>query len=203
MFESKSEQSRNHYNRIAEDYDNSPEGIYTRPYQTLILQRAGVRPGDEILDIACGNGSLLGRFSRVTVLQLHGLDISEEMIHVAGGRIAGDFRTGSAEELAVFGHSFDLITVCCAFHHFEQPGRFLQAVFAALKPGGRLLVADPLPPWGIRIAMNLMFPFTKSGDVRIYNCRELTSFFTDAGFSPVNLQVVDGRALVEGVKEEG
>ena len=197
----KSEQSRNHYNRIAGDYDNSPEGRFNRPYQALILQSAHVRPGDEILDIACGNGSLLERFSREAKLQLHGLDISEEMIQVANARVAGDFRAGSAENLDVFGHRFDLITVCCAFHHFEEPGKFLRAALAALKSGGRLLVADPLPPWGIRIAMNLMFPFTKRGDVRIYNRRELTSFFTDAGFAPVNLQVVDGRALVEGVKE--
>lgn len=49
--------------------------------------------------------------------------------------------------------------------------------------------------------MNLMFPFTKSGDVRIYNRSELISFFSGAGFGDVKIHVANGRAIVEGVRE--
>lgn len=56
----KTEQSQKVYNEMAWEYDSAPEGRYTRPHKEEIIKKAALRDGDNILDVACGNGYLLG-----------------------------------------------------------------------------------------------------------------------------------------------
>ena len=39
--------------------------------------------GDVVLDVACGNGTLLRELSKKAKIQANGIDISENMIHAA------------------------------------------------------------------------------------------------------------------------
>lgn len=60
----KTEQSQKVYNKMAWKYDTSPEGIYTRPHKEEIIKQVVLRESDSILDVACGNGDLLGELSK-------------------------------------------------------------------------------------------------------------------------------------------
>lgn len=55
----KTEQSHKIYNEMAWEYDFGPEGNYTRSHKKEIIKKAELRDGDNILDVACGNGYLL------------------------------------------------------------------------------------------------------------------------------------------------
>ena len=44
---------------MAWEYDFGPEGHYTRSHKKEIIKKAELRDGDNILDVACGNGYLL------------------------------------------------------------------------------------------------------------------------------------------------
>jgi len=55
----KTEQSHKIYNEMAWEYDFGPEGHYTRSHKKEIIKKAELRAGDNILDVACGNGYLL------------------------------------------------------------------------------------------------------------------------------------------------
>ena len=76
----KTEQSQKVYNEMAWEYDSAPEGRYTRPHKEEIIKKAVLRDGDYILDVACGNGYLLGELSKKAGVNAFGVDISENMI---------------------------------------------------------------------------------------------------------------------------
>jgi len=200
MSTSRTEKSQKHYDQLAADYDNTFDGRFTLTYNRLLCEYANLRDGDKVLDVACGNGRLLSMLSGKAVVQLYGIDISDKMIEEARVKLRGDFRVGRAERLGDFATRFDLITVCCAFHHFERPAEFLEEAYRVLEPGGRLIIADPLPAAPVRWAMNLLFPFMQSGDVKIYSRRHLERFLAQAGFCEILVRISDKRAIITGRK---
>ena len=82
----KTEESRIAYNKIASEYDTSREGQYTRFHIKELSDLIDLSEGDVVLDIACGNGTLLKELSKKAEIQANGIDISENMIHAAKTR---------------------------------------------------------------------------------------------------------------------
>ncbi len=199
--DNKTEQSRTHYNQLAQKYDESFDGKFTLPYNQALCERVAIRDGDTILDVACGNGRLLRMLSRKAHVAAYGIDISEEM--VATARELDEearFSVGSAENLDFPDNTFDRITVCCAFHHFTKPDDFMEESLRALKPGGKLLIADPSPFLLLRVLENLLIPRMTMGDVRMYSVRELLEFYKKAGFADVTYSKNGAIVVVEGTK---
>ena len=111
----KTEQSQKVYNDMAPGYDASPEGNYTRPHKEEIMKKAVLRDGDNILDVACGNGHLLGELSKKAKINAYGVDISEKMIVAARERYPDcTFSVGPCTPLSFGNESMDVITVSCA-----------------------------------------------------------------------------------------
>jgi ubiquinone/menaquinone biosynthesis C-methylase UbiE len=115
-----------------------------------IAHTAAPRPGDKILDIATGTGTVALALSNLTNNQCHitGIDISESMLASARENVlkAGlqdrfVFQTASAEQLPFDSDTFDLVTSSLAIHHTEVM-RVLSEMLRVLKPGGRITVAD-------------------------------------------------------------
>ena len=105
-----------------------------------ILDNGGIRPGVQVLDVACGTGVLfpdyLKRGATVT-----GIDISPEMVKIAQSKFP-ELRVvcGDVEEVE-FDQSFDCIMVYNAFPHFPEPAQLIQRLAKLLKPGGILSIA--------------------------------------------------------------
>jgi SAM-dependent methyltransferase len=83
---------------------------YARTANDAVLDRTGVGPGTELLDIACGSGYAAsvaaGRGAKVS-----GLDASEALVAIARARTpAGDFRVGDMFALPFDDDSFDVAT---------------------------------------------------------------------------------------------
>lgn len=178
------ERSRETYNSMAAGYDTSPEGNYTKPHRGELVRRVALRDEDSILDVACGNGSLLGELARKANIHAFGVDLSENMIAAARERHPDcTFEVSPCVPLPFERESMDAITVSCAFHHFEDPGAFGAECMRVLKPGGRLYMAEPFFSTAIRFLSNTVwFPLSKSGDVRVYGERELRTIMEAAGF---------------------
>lgn len=184
----KAEQSQKVYNEMAWEYDSSPEGNYTRPHKEEIIKKAVLRDGDNILDVACGNGYLLGELFKKARVNAFGVDISENMIVAARERYpAFTFAASPCMPLDFGNESMDVITVSCAFHHFETPQAFANECMRVLRKGGKVLMAEPFFSPVVRwLANTIVFPFTKSGDVRVYSQKEIRSFFEQAGFTDID-----------------
>lgn len=181
----KAKQSQKVYDEMAWEYDSAPEGKYTRPHKEEIIKKAVLREGDNILDVACGNGYLLGELSKKARVNAFGVDISENMIAAARDRYPDcTFAVSPCTPLGFENDSMDAITVSCAFHHFETPQTFADECMRVLKKNGRIFIAEPYFSPVVRWLANMMvFPLSKTGDVRVYNQKEIHLFFELAGFT--------------------
>ncbi|MEY8509557.1 class I SAM-dependent methyltransferase [Lachnospiraceae bacterium 42-17] len=185
----KTEQSRITYNKIAFEYDTSREGQYTKFHIKELTNTIDLSKGNAVLDVACGNGTLLRELSKKEEIQANGIDISENMIHAAKMRYPNmNFEVMPCYPLEWSDESIDIITVCCAFHHFDNPQGFVNECKRVLKKNGIVYIAEPNFGAIIRFLANkFWFFFSKSGDVRIYSKKELETFFYNCGFKSVQI----------------
>ncbi|WP_018680345.1 class I SAM-dependent methyltransferase [Actinokineospora enzanensis] len=118
-----------------------------------LVELAGVRPGDRVLDVGCGPGYLTALAARAAGRQgsAVGIDPSEQMIEQAR-RARGSanclFELGGAEALPLPDASVDVVVSSLAVHHIPAEVReaAFGEMFRVLRPGGRLLLADFRPP---------------------------------------------------------
>ena len=186
----KTEESRITYNKIAFEYDTSREGQYTRFHINELANTINLREDNVVvLDVACGNGTLLGELSKKANIQANGIDISENMIHAAKMRYPNmNFEVKPCCPLEWSNESIDIITICCAFHHFDNPQGFVNECKRVLKKNGTVYIAEPNFGAILRFFANkFWFPFSKSGDVRVYSPKELERFFFNSGFETVQV----------------
>jgi ubiquinone/menaquinone biosynthesis C-methylase UbiE len=117
----------------------------------MIADLARLRPGETVLDVGCGTGTLaLEASSRVGITgHVYGIDPSRQMIAYARRKAAGrslsvDYRLGVVEQLAFPDRSFDVVLCTWMIHHLPNDDKRhgLSEIARVLKPGGRLLLVD-------------------------------------------------------------
>jgi ubiquinone/menaquinone biosynthesis C-methylase UbiE len=110
----------------------------------------GVRPDDELLDIACGPGALTLELAP-HVARATGLDITPAMLDQARAAQARsgignvEWVEGDGARLPYPDGAFSLVTCSAAFHHFEHPMEILGEMVRVCRPGGRIVVSDVTP----------------------------------------------------------
>jgi ubiquinone/menaquinone biosynthesis C-methylase UbiE len=136
-------------------YEAQLVGPLFRPFAEELLDRLQPRPGERVLDIACGTG-IVARLARGRVgdsATVVGVDVSPAMLEVA--RAAGasiDWREGSALELPVApGEVFDVVTCQQGLQFFPQRPAAVAEMRRVLAPAGRLGVATWRPAGDIAI----------------------------------------------------
>lgn len=116
------------------------------PGAQFLTEIASLQPGDRVLDVACGTGSvaraaapLVGPQGKVT-----GLDINEGMLQMAE-RISGEnhlkieWRLGNALALPFPDHSFERAFCQQGLQFIEDRQSALREIHRVLVPGGRLV----------------------------------------------------------------
>ncbi len=137
-----------YYEGIAQDYDhrfNNPRLGYMRSVEKRFLLDS-LKPGI-ILDIGCGTGEQ-SLFLAEKGYQVLGMDISQEMIRIAGDRIkeAGlkdkvSLIIASAEALPFRDKSVNgLISIFGVFSHVPRASQALQEIHRVLKKGSRAVI---------------------------------------------------------------
>ena len=112
------------------------------PTYEAALQRAGLEPGQRVLDIGCGVGAFLHLVAERGG-EPHGIDASEALVAFARTRLPdAELRVGEMEDLPWDDDGFDLVT---GFNSFF----FANDMVAALREAGR--VAKPSAPVVIQV----------------------------------------------------
>lgn len=177
------QKSRENYNLKAENYDETFDGKFTEKFKELLLDEILIEANENILDVACGNGSLLKMISSRCDIKGYGIDISEKMIECAEKKCSDmTFQVSGCEDTSFNNQMFDVITVCAAYHHFPDVKAFAKEAYRILKPHGRLYIAEVYYPFLIRLLCNPFVRLSKAGDVKFYSPKEIQSNFEAYGF---------------------
>ena len=126
-----------------------------RIFRDKILDLARLEPGDVVLDVGCGTGSLAIRAKRWVgpAGAVFGIDPSPEMLARAGkkARKAGieiSLSQAPAQALPFPDGQFDAVLTTLVLHHLPRRAReqCSREMARVLKPGGRLLAVDFATP---------------------------------------------------------
>jgi SAM-dependent methyltransferase len=158
-----------------------------------VLQFAGnLGPGMRVLDAGCGNGDWAGLFADrgCTVV---GVDPSASGIEIARGthaRVRFE-RTEVTEDILdrLNEDPFDLVVSTEVVEHLYDPSSFARSCYAALVPGGRLIVSTPYHGRIKDIALAVSGKLDRhhdalrvGGHIKFFSQPTLEALLLDAGF---------------------
>ncbi len=115
-----------------------------------MLSLIGASPVGRVLDLGTGTGRLLELVARKADSAL-GIDLSRDMLAVARTRLDRpelrhmQVRNGDIFALNLDPESFDTALIHMVLHYLDDPARAIDEAARALKPGGKLLIADFAP----------------------------------------------------------
>lgn len=128
----------------AEVYDEFFVPALFARWGPVVAAAAGIKPGDRVLDVACGTGA--ATLAAVDVVgtkgSVVGLDANIEMLAVARRKSAQiEWTEGMAEALPFPDRSFDAVLSQFGFMFFQDRPAALREMMRVLRSGGKLAVA--------------------------------------------------------------
>ncbi len=132
----------------AEVYESFFVPAMFAPLATLVLDRVSPRPGERVLDVACGTGIVARRAARLVGDggRVVGVDPSPAMLAVARSAavsedVSVEWQEGTAEALPFPDASFDLAFCQMGLQFFPDKQAGLTELHRVLVPGGRTAVS--------------------------------------------------------------
>jgi demethylmenaquinone methyltransferase/2-methoxy-6-polyprenyl-1,4-benzoquinol methylase len=112
-----------------------------------------VRPGDQVLDAACGTGDLAEAFAAAGAAGVRGVDFTAEMLELARRKAARlrrrkqhaaapQYVLGDIMSLPFADASFDIVSIAFGIRNVSEPPRALAEFRRVMRPGGRLVILE-------------------------------------------------------------
>lgn len=117
-----------------------------------ILAALQAEPGKRIADVGAGEGFYSLRIARAVgpTGRVTAVDVSEKYLDklragLQQGNVTNvDVVVGAVDNPHLSEGTFDAVLIYNAYHEMTTPEPILKAIFMALKPGGRLVMSEPL-----------------------------------------------------------
>lgn len=119
---------------------------------TEILAALQAEPGKQIADVGAGEGFYSVRIARAVgpTGRVAAVDVSEKYLQKLRDRLQQENLTnvdvilGAIDDPRLPAMTFDAVLIYNAYHEMTAYEAILRAIIRALKPGGRLVMAEPL-----------------------------------------------------------
>jgi 2-polyprenyl-3-methyl-5-hydroxy-6-metoxy-1,4-benzoquinol methylase len=155
-----------------------------------------------VIDLGCGNGSLLREFGDKTSQELlFGLDGSQSGIEQARRALPGaDFRVadvcGDLSDHPAYGKC-DFVFSTEVVEHLFDPVAFARNCFSFVRPGGRVIITTPYHGYLKHIAIAVcgktdfhFHPLLVGGHIKFWSRRTLSQLLETAGLKVVGFRGV-------------
>lgn len=139
------------FSAIAPSYDlnNRVHSMWRdQAWRRAAVKMADLKPGDDVVDVACGTGDLsmafadaVGGSGRVT-----GIDFTHEMLVVAEHKNDANnkitYMQGDAMSLPLPDSCCDVVSIAFGIRNVAEPAKAMAEFYRVLRPGGRLIVLE-------------------------------------------------------------
>ncbi len=154
---------QNMFAAIAPSYDlnNRLHSLWMdQAWRRKAVKLAGLNPGDDVVDVACGTGDLIEAFRHrgqstgssnrgSANTQYIGVDFTFQMLPIARRKsLAGDaaprieFINGDAQSLPLADRSADVVSIAFGIRNVQDVAAAMSEFRRVLRPGGRLIVLE-------------------------------------------------------------
>lgn len=116
------------------------DSYYLAEKPEFSFARGYLRPEHNVLEVGCGAGAF---GSSLRVAHYVGLEFSEQAAVAARSRGLNVLRESIEDHARTHAGRYDVVCAFQVLEHVAQPGRFLQACVAAIKPGGLTVISVP------------------------------------------------------------
>lgn len=195
---------RSEMEKIAPSYDAYMKKITLGREHLLretTVNLAQVKPGESILEIGCGTGTLTLAAKRKAGAsgKAFGIDIIPGMIKISQEKAAQaneniQFQIGSIDNIPFPENQFDVVMCSFMIFHMSENTRRkgIAEIYRVLKPGGRLLVLDLAMPTQLlsRLIAKILF-----GGFLQHELQELLPLMETSGFSDIEIGPANFRVL--------
>lgn len=184
----------------AESYERYFIPAIGRPVASALVEAARLRPGERVLDVACGTG-IVARLAAERVAPdgaVEGLDSNPAMLAVAREAAGSSilWHEAPAETMPLPDQSFDIVFCGMGLQFFSDREAGLREMRRVLVPGGRLLanVPGPTPPplQAMAEALSRHVSPESASFVQVvfslHDAGEIRSLARDAGFEDVEVR---------------
>lgn len=136
------------WNASAGNYDRTEERFEDIHRKSRENAKRHLTMGDVVLDYGCGTGTTACDVAHL-VKQVHGIDISSEMIEISKGKAAERgienviFERNDIFDSRYEPGSFDVILAFNVFHTVPAPEQSMARIHELLKPGGLVVSVTP------------------------------------------------------------
>jgi ubiquinone/menaquinone biosynthesis C-methylase UbiE len=123
---------------------DSPAGRVRANRRAAILAREmNINNTSHVLEIGCGTGLFSGKIKQLTNANIIATDISQELLNVAKLKYPNiTFQIDDAMKLSFKDKKFDAVYGSSVLHHLDFE-KSLNEMFRVLKPGGKIVFAEP------------------------------------------------------------
>lgn len=194
------------WNRLAEKYARQPVADPDAFERKIEITRSHMTATDVVLDVGCGTGSLALRLAPFGG-QIHGMDLSSEMIRVAQGKARAQAVENVAFHVGPFDDSFDALAdgsvdVLCAYsilHLVPDRTAALARIQRLLRPGGvfvssTVCLGESWVPY--RPILTVMRWMGKAPPVTLLKVSRLEQDVRDAGFVDIESPDVGAHRMI-------
>ncbi len=206
-----------------ETYGGSAPEIYERyftpsigrPLADELITAAALRPGERVLDVACGTGTITRLAAELvgSTGVVAGLDLNPGMLAVAREVTPADYSISwyqsNAESMPIEDGAYDVVLSQLGLQFMADKPAALAEMYRVLAPGGRLAlsVTGPTPPPFVVFADAIgehinpeISPFVHM----VFSLNDpdlLQSLASDAGFRDVSIEVYNRKLKLPAPRE--